>query len=134
MAFEYKCVAAPERAKRRKGARGRTERVAKAMEEIISAEAIEGWEYQRTDLIPIEEKSGLFSRPQEVHRAVLVFRRALAQSLEMHHEPRPAPRTVIPSPTEPEIDEEPIRLAAERDERPQTVPAAGSSRPPTGLG
>lgn len=77
MSFEYKCVGAPERPKRQRGVRGRSDRVALAMQEIIAAEAVDGWEYQRTDLVPVEEKHGLFSRAHEVHRAVLVFRREL---------------------------------------------------------
>ena len=133
MGFEYKCVAAPERAKRKKGARSRTERVALAMEEIIAAEAVDGWEYQRTDLIPIEEKSGLFSRAQEVHRAILVFRRALSAPQAEPYRHAPAPSTVVPA-HEADAEEEPIRLAADRDQRPQPGPSLGNSRPPTGLG
>ena len=86
MDYEYKCVGAPERPKRQRGVRGRSERVALAMQEIIDAEAVDGWEYQRTDLVPVEEKNGFFSRTHEVHRAVLIFRREL----------EPAPR-VIPA-------------------------------------
>ncbi|MEM7059045.1 MAG: hypothetical protein AAF557_15775 [Pseudomonadota bacterium] len=79
MAYEYKCVGAPEKGKRRRGAKTRSDRVANAMEITIQAEAVDGWEYLRTDLIPIEERSGMFKRPQEVHRAVMVFRRALGR-------------------------------------------------------
>ncbi len=85
MGFEYKCVGAPERPKRQRGVRGRSDRVALAMQEIIGAEAVDGWEYQRTDLVPVEEKRGIFSRAHEVHRAVLVFRR------ELEPEPRFVP-------------------------------------------
>lgn len=86
MSFEYKCVGGPERPKRQRGVRGRSERVALAMQELIGAEAVDGWEYLRTDLVPVEEKAGLFSRTQEVHRAVLIFRREL----------EPEPRFVAP--------------------------------------
>lgn len=75
MAFEYKCVGGPERPRRLRGTHSRSDRVAVAMQEIIGAEAVDGWEYLRTDLVPVEEKAGIFSRPQEVHRAVLIFRR-----------------------------------------------------------
>ena len=78
MVYEYKCVGAPEKGKRTKGARTRSDRVALVMQEIIAEEAVDGWEYMRTDLVPVEEKAGLFSRTVEVHRAVLIFRRALA--------------------------------------------------------
>ena len=72
MTYEYKCVGAPEKGKRKRGAKTRSDRVANAMEQTILAEAVDGWEYLRTDLIPIEERGGMFKRPQEVHRAVMV--------------------------------------------------------------
>ena len=80
MTYEYKCVGAPEKGKRKRGAKTRSDRVANAMEITIQAEAVDGWEYLRTDLIPIEEKGGIFKRAQEVHRAVMVFRRPLART------------------------------------------------------
>ncbi len=36
---------------------------------------MDGWEYQRTDLLPVNERQSWFSRVQETHRAVMVFRR-----------------------------------------------------------
>ena len=154
MDYEYKCVAAPEKAKRRRGAKTRTDRVAGAMEDILKAEAVGGWEYQRTDLIPVEEKSGLFSRAQEVHRAVMVFRRALRSSAQepayspVASEPQPAPVMQVvpaasapaaepvqiqdaPPPAAPETDGD-FRLAADRE--PAAAPAAQPLRAPNGLG
>lgn len=75
MSMQYKCVAAPERAPKRKGAKTRTERVAACVEDVIAEQAVDGWEYVRTDLFPVEESGGWFSRRQEVHRAVMVFAR-----------------------------------------------------------
>lgn len=93
MAFEYKVVGAPEKGRRRRGARTRSDRVAAAFEEILAAEAVEGWEYLRTDLVPVQEKAGLFSRREDVHRAVMVFRRALRRSTPAEPVVRPgAPR------------------------------------------
>ena len=77
MDYEYKCVGAPERPKRSRRAKTASDRVARAMEDIIREEAINGWEYLRTDLVPVSEKSSFLGRVQEVHRAVLVFRRDL---------------------------------------------------------
>lgn len=75
MRIEYKTVGAPERSKRKKGAKTRSDRVAAAMEEILLQEAQDGWTYLRTDLIPVEERSGWLGRAREVHRAVMVFQR-----------------------------------------------------------
>ena len=77
MSYEYKTVGAPEKGKRRRGSRSRSDRVAAAFDEILAEEAVDGWEYMRTDLVPVTERNGLFGRAQEVHRAVMVFRREL---------------------------------------------------------
>jgi hypothetical protein len=140
MSYEYKCVGAPERPKRQRGVRGRSDRVALAMQEIIAGEAVDGWEYMRTDLVPVEEKAGLFSRTHEVHRAVLVFRRELEPEPRFVHA-RAHAVAAREAPAEPgrltEPDREPtteprIRLSAERDE-PPPLPR-GNRPPPTGLG
>ena len=154
MDYEYKCVAAPEKARRRRGAKTRTARVAGAMEDILKAEAVDGWEYQRTDLIPVEEKSGIFSRAHEVHRAVMVFRRAKAASVArpafaadavqpqsapaVHVVPAARPPSAepvqmqeVPRPAASEADGD-FKLAADRERA--TAPAAQPLRAPNGLG
>lgn len=77
MNYEYKAVGAPEKPKRLRGARSGSERVAAAFEEVLRAETADGWEYLRTDLVPVIERSGWFSHAREVTRAVMVFRRPL---------------------------------------------------------
>lgn len=137
MTFEYKCVGAPERPKRLRGT-SRSDRVALAMQEVINAEAVDGWEYLRTDLVPVEEKPGFFSRTQEVHRAVLIFRRESAAARNAQPS-RPslaaAPHSIAapPEPVEPadqrEGREGRIALAADRG-----APPPRTNRPPSGLG
>jgi hypothetical protein len=77
MSFEYKTVGAPEKGKRRKGARSQSDRAAAAFEDILKAEATGGWEYLRTDILPLTERRGWLGGSHEVHRAVMVFRRPL---------------------------------------------------------
>lgn len=81
MRFEYKTIGAPERGRRQRGAKTRSDRAAVAFADLLSAEAVDGWEYQRTDTIPVEERSGLFGRTQHAQRAVMVFRRALEEDV-----------------------------------------------------
>jgi hypothetical protein len=78
--FEYKVIPAPARGKKAPGVKGPAPRFALALEEVMNALAAEGWEYQRSDILPSEERQGLTST-QTVYRSVLVFRRAL--SVEM---------------------------------------------------
>lgn len=120
MDYEYKCVGAPEKPKRKRGAKTRSDRVAHAMQALIADEAVEGWEYLRTDLVPVEERSGLFGRTHEVHRAVLVFRRdrqpSRARSLPVREatEPARAPAVDDAAPARSDSDDR-IRLAADRE-------------------
>ncbi len=129
MSFEYKTVGAPEKGKRKRGLRRQSDRVAAAFEEILQAEAVDGWEYQRTDLLPVMEGSGWFRRGHEVHRAVMVFRRPLdraeVESAAMLHRAPSVSPAAIPAATpaaaptpergprlEPKISDDPdLRLA-----------------------
>lgn len=79
MSFEYKTVGAPEKGKRKRGARTASDRAAAAFEEILQAEAADGWEYLRTDILPLTERRSWLGGTHEAHRAVMVFRRPLAQ-------------------------------------------------------
>ncbi len=117
MAVEYKCVGAPEKGKRKRGAKTRSDRVAHAMEEIIAAEAVDGWEYLRTDLVPVEERSGMFSRSHEVHRAVLIFRRGEVAAL-----PGRMPETRIEAPAPEPVKEAPAIAPVAPPATPQEEP------------
>ena len=129
MSFEYKTVGAPERGKRQRGLRTGSDRVAAAFEEILRAEAVDGWEYLRTDLLPVTERAGWFSRAHEVHRAVMVFRRPRARvaAVESEAAVRPVlaaqPAPARPTRQEPEVGIDPdLRLA-------ETVRGPDGSKP-----
>lgn len=110
MAFEYKVIGAPEKPRRKRGARTPSDRVAAAFSDVLGAEAVDGWEYLRTDLVPVEE-GGFFSRRREVHRAVMVFRRALSR------EPRAEPVPSAPARRR-EEKEELVLMPERRSRRP----------------
>lgn len=143
MSFEYKTVGAPEKGKRKRGARTPSDRAAAAFEEILEAEATDGWEYLRTDILPLTERRSWLGGSHEVHRAVMVFRRALDQAAPesitgarrtqrdeaeplLRTEPAPAkflatePRT---GRREPDVSADPDRLLAE------AVRGPGNPRP-----
>jgi hypothetical protein len=125
MKYEYKTVGAPEKGKRKRGLRSQSDRVAAAFEEILQDEAVDGWEYQRTDLLPVMESAGWFKRGHEVHRAVMVFRRPLdpaqqesevilrrAPSVTPPVAPAPLPTPARAPAPEPEISADPdLRIA-----------------------
>lgn len=136
MAIEYKTVGAPHRGRRKRGAKTRSDKVAAAMSEVLDREAVDGWQYLRTDLIPIEERRGWFGRTQEVHRAVMVFERdteagkaapsAYAETarpmaaptsgdVEVKRPPLSAVTDEPPSGSEPLVAAPPLRTVPEQD-------------------
>ncbi|MCI2398614.1 DUF4177 domain-containing protein [Aliiroseovarius subalbicans] len=76
MKFEYKVVPAPKKGKRVKGVKGAEARFANTLSDVMNEYGAEGWEYQRTDTLPCETRSGLTGKTT-VFQNMLVFRRAL---------------------------------------------------------
>jgi len=131
MKYEYKAVGAPEKGKRKRGARSASDRVAAAFEEILAEEAVDGWEYQRTDLLPVNERAGLFSRPHEMHRAVMVFRRPLEEEVALQTEPSvSATPLAAPTPLRPVRETPPLRTAPPPSESQKREPTLELSKEP----
>ena len=76
-AFEYKVVPAPHKGTKAKGVKTPEDRVAYSIENILNQRAAEGWEYQRAELRPSEERSGLTGSTTN-WRNVLIFRRQMS--------------------------------------------------------
>jgi len=72
--FEYKVVAAPRKGVKVKGANTSEERFAHALAGVMNEQAKDGWEYLRTDTLPMEERRGLTGKTT-VYQNMLVFRR-----------------------------------------------------------
>lgn len=75
--YEYKVVPAPKKGLKAKGVKSTEARFAHALETAMNALGAEGWEYQRSDTLPSEERSGL-TRRVTTFQNMLVFRRAVA--------------------------------------------------------
>ena len=75
--FEYKVVPAPTRGLKAKGVKSTSDRFANALETVMNDLGAQGWEYQRTDTLPVEERKGLTGKSKSFQN-MLVFRRALA--------------------------------------------------------
>lgn len=73
-AYEYRVIPAPTKGRKTQGVKGAEARFANALQEVMNEHAAEGWEYQRSDILPSEERQGLTSS-HTVYRSVLVFRR-----------------------------------------------------------
>lgn len=101
--YEYKAVPAPNRPKRVKGVKTTAGRFAALLTETMNDQAKEGWEYLRSDSLPVEEKPGLLKSRVETYHTILVFRRALkiAAKPEMAGYIEDKSATVTPSPDTP---------------------------------
>jgi hypothetical protein len=73
--YEYKVVPAPTKGQKAQGIKAPEARFAHTVEGALNAQATDGWEFVRSDILPSEERHGLTST-QTVYRTLLVFRRA----------------------------------------------------------
>lgn len=78
--FEYKVVPAPTRGEKAKGVKTAEGRFANVLETLMNTLASDGWEYQRADMLPSEERQGLTGSTTN-WRNVLVFRREKTAAL-----------------------------------------------------
>lgn len=74
--YEYKVVPAPHKGTKAKGVKTPEGRFALSVEQILNQMGAEGWEYQRAELLPSDERSGLTGSTTH-WRNVLVFRRLI---------------------------------------------------------
>lgn len=142
MRYEYRIVPAPAKGVKAKGLKTGEERFAHTLEEVLNDMAAEGWEYQRADTLPSQERSGLTSTVTE-WRNVLVFRRPVGDVAQ-------ATGTVAAQPAGPEPKLEPVQPAPEPKretpfaatstaatapsaDAPETDAATGQGKPPAFL-
>ncbi|WP_171120710.1 MULTISPECIES: DUF4177 domain-containing protein [unclassified Ruegeria] len=132
--YEYKVVAAPQKGGKAKGAKTAEDRFAVSIEQVLNQMGQDGWEYQRAELLPSEERSGLTSSTVN-WRNVLVFRREIEVNFVSTRgpsetpegvplaQPLPGPEAVVaPAPIAEEVKEPPLSLkgaeAPEQQDKP----------------
>lgn len=77
MSYEYRVIPAPVKGTKAKGAKTAQDRFALSLQEVMNTMAADGWEFQRAEALPSEERSGLTGTKLVQHN-MLVFRRARA--------------------------------------------------------
>ncbi|WP_170409328.1 DUF4177 domain-containing protein [Ruegeria atlantica] len=120
--YEYKVVPAPQKGTKAKGVKTAEGRFAASVEQVLNQMGQDGWEYQRAELLPSEERSGLTSSTVN-WRNVLVFRREIAVEFSSAREsvedsddvpkaqPVPGPEEVqAPAPISEEVKDPPLTL------------------------
>ena len=136
--YEYKVVPAPTKGLKAKGLRSTPDRFANALATVMNEQAADGWEYQRTDTLPCEEREGLMGKTT-VFQNMLVFRRTIAtedeasepaadQTTEEIEAPAQPPLLEKHAPEEPAVAEDPAEVEPEQPSeeppRDKTVTAA----------
>ena len=123
-AYEYKVVPSPRKGKSARGMRKTPEKLANSLSIMMNDMASEGWEFQRADTLPCEERTGLRSKTVNYH-SMLVFRRAIEQEVEAAPQPTEvtAPALIEPEPApkpepvlEPQRREPALQRQAEHQE------------------
>ena len=120
--YEYKTVALPQivQGKRRRGM-SEADLVAETLGEVIHLEAVEGWEYLRSDILAAGTRGGLFSRePRITHYTVLIFRRAQEGAWPVEHVGMP----YTPAPTKEEAASPEPKPAPPPEPKPAPAPPA----------
>lgn len=95
--YEYKVVPAPAKGLKAKGLKGAEARFAFAVEQVMNDLAADGWEYQRTDVLPSEERQGLTGSVTN-WRNLMVFRRALVEVEDAAETPPARVEPVVTAP------------------------------------
>lgn len=109
MAYAYKVIPAPIKGVKARGVKSNADRFANALETKMNELAADGWEYQRTDTLPCEEREGLMGKTT-VYQNMLVFRRLIVEQVE--DAPQQEEAKALPAP-EPSTKEEPRVLENE---------------------
>ncbi len=125
--FEYRVVPAPVRGEKGKGLKTTAERFAKAMTSLMNEMARDGWDYQRAETLPCEERKGLTGKVvSEQH--VLVFRRATAEAAVVDYARQAAAEAPLQLHNRVMPDEAPRLRPVEPGEAPRLGPAQGEER------
>jgi hypothetical protein len=95
MSHEYRVIPAPTKGTKAKGTKTAEDRFALSLQQVMNSMAAEGWEFQRAETLPAEERSGLTGR-KTVYHNMLVFRRRTEAALEAFQ-----PRELRPVAAEP---------------------------------
>ena len=120
--YEYKVVPAPSKGTKAKGVKTPEGRFALTIEQLLNQMGADGWEFQRAELLPSDERSGLTGSVQN-WRNVLVFRRAVGADTtdagEVIGTPVPGPMSEpapveAPAPLSAEVNDPPMASGAER--------------------
>lgn len=120
--YEYRVVPAPVRGEKARGVKTTADRYALALANLMNALGREGWEYQRADSLPCEERAGL-TGTKTTFQHILVFRRPLTLAEAAAPQSEAAPRPLVA--LEPPVPATAPALGPATTPEPASAPALG---------
>lgn len=81
--YEYKVIPAPRRAVKSKAGGNSEQRFALSLSIVMNEMGREGWEYVRTDTLPMDERTGL-TGTKTTYLNMLVFRRVIVRETQTY--------------------------------------------------
>lgn len=115
--FEYIAVPAPRKSKAPRKVKGPEAKFAATVTDVMNEMAADGWEYQRAETLPCEERQGFTGKTVKYH-SVLIFRRATVAGDAPVAAAAPAvvePVFEAPSAPDPDLRDEPALTRATSD-------------------
>ncbi|MBI1171993.1 DUF4177 domain-containing protein [bacterium] len=135
--YEYRVMPAPRKGEKGRGLKSAEERFAFAMTNLMNKMGVEGWEYQRADALPHDERVGL-TGSKTTYQSLLVFRRPLAETPCEFVETTPDPQRLLAKPPEERVEEpaeEPLVARSPAQSLTASLmpkPMLGAARAPSG--
>lgn len=74
--YEFKVVPAPRKGEKARGLKSIEDRFAQALTSVMNEMGKDGWDYVRSDSLPVDERVG-FTGTKTTYQNMLVFRRVL---------------------------------------------------------
>ncbi len=119
--YEYKVVPAPQKGTKARGVKTPEGRFAASVEQLLNLMGRDGWEYQRAELLPSEERAGLTGSTTN-WRNVLIFRRPVAAQDAPEAAEDDSPPTARPVPGPDKVLTTPPAAPAPIPQEPQDPP------------
>lgn len=125
--YEYRVVPAPRKGEKARGLKTVEDRFALALTLMMNKLGAEGWEYQRADALPCEERVGL-TGSKTVFQNMMVFRRPITEtSSELVETTQGLPRMLTADPVAAAAAAAPVLGAAAHPVG--AAPAVGPANP-----
>ncbi len=127
--YEYQVVPAPSKGTKAKGVKAPEARFSLTLQDLMNEKGAEGWEYQRAETLPSEERKGLTGSATN-WRHVLIFRRPLDEQVATAPQPVEVKPKFLSKPAPKTAEKQPEFVSTPRPaEPPKPVPAPPAERP-----